>query len=97
MPLAGYKSHGLGRAAKVAVEFPFEAVLGKTRRTDLRVITPPLSQSLDPIGPHRVTRSDQEKINECPCPELVLLSQAGWVSRPPGASATVVVPAHRPR
>jgi hypothetical protein len=34
MPLAGYKSHGLGRAAKVAVEFPFEAVLGKTRRTE---------------------------------------------------------------
>ena len=34
MPLAGYKSHGLGRAAKVPVEFPFEAVLGKTRRTE---------------------------------------------------------------
>ena len=35
MPLAGYKSHGFGsRVAKVTVEFPFEAVLGKTRRTE---------------------------------------------------------------
>jgi hypothetical protein len=38
----------LGMSSKVAIDGPFEAVLGKTHRTDLRDITPPLSQSLDP-------------------------------------------------
>jgi hypothetical protein len=47
--LTAYKSRCFpGIATKVVVQFLFEAVLGKTRRTDLRDITPPLSQSLDP-------------------------------------------------
>src|SRR5262249_7382568 len=36
------------------------AVCGNPARTDLRVITPPLSQSLDPIDPRRAGRWDQE-------------------------------------
>ena len=58
---------------------------------------PPLSQSLDPIDPRRADRWDQEGSTDDLLARRCCFQGAVLVSRLPGASATAVVPAHRPR
>jgi len=64
MPLVLIKCPETGMAINTGRVAPGDCSPGAPTDPDLRVITPPLSQSLDPIGPHRVALSDQEKIKK---------------------------------